>query len=322
MGQTHGQMSVFMEEKLNDVVNEAEAFAPLDDMVSKLFNVKASEEAFVQFLSSTDVGQLVPFDGQYEEGNIYPGYKSRIVFPEFGLKSVDEKKMVEDLGFGNVLTKAANFVAAGKETKEDYAGRFWGNMDSANWDFMSSDEGLPVASNSHTSTDPTVNPAALGGFDNLGVNAFSYAGLHEALWNMKQYRKSNGKRINRPDNQVYGIVHPDWMTWQVEQVIGTEKGLDGGGDLNMNPAHKGLRGNTRFRSIPYSRLDDYSVNTWGLVDLTMLMKNFLFYNRVKGTYSTHVDRETEAIIQTYRIRFGLGYKPEGWRAINWNVVPD
>lgn len=319
MPQTHGQMSIFLEEKLNEVRNEAE-LAPLAKMISILFNVKTSQEAFVQFLGMSDLGALVPFDGQYEEGNVYPGYKSRIVFPEFGLKAVDEKKLQEDIGFKNVLANTRQLVAASNETKEDYAGRFWGNLDSANWDFMSSDEGLPVASNSHTSTDPNVNPAVIGGFDNLGVNAFSYSGLHEALWNMRQYRKSNGKRINRPDGQVYGIVHPDWMTWQVEQVIGTEKGLDGP-DMNFNSAHKGLKGNTRFRSIPYSRLDEYSINTWHLVDLTMLMENFYFYNRIDGTYSSHVDRETENIIQTYRTRFGLGFKVEGWRAINSNIVP-
>lgn len=320
MPQTHGQMSPFLEEKLNEVKNEAE-MAPLAQMINTLFNVRTSQEAFVQFLGATDLGALVPFDGQYEEGNVYPTYKSRIVFPEFGLKVVDEKKLTEDIGFKNALAGARQLVMASQETKEDYAGRFWGNLDSASWDFMSSDENLPVASNSHTSTDPNVNPAALGGFNNLGVNAFSYSGLHEALWNMRQYRKSNGKRINRPDSQVYGILHPDWMIWQVEQVIGTEKGLDGP-DMNMNPAHKGLKGNTRFRSIPYSRLDDYSINTWGLIDLTMLMDNFYFYNRVKGTYSNHVDRETENLIQTYRTRFGMGFKVEGWRAINWNVVPD
>lgn len=318
--QTHGGMSPFLEEKLNEVVNESE-LAPLAQMINVLWNVKTSKEAFVQFLGVTDIGSLVPFDGQYEETSVYPTYKSRIKFPEFGIKTVDELILQEDLGFKNVLTKAADFPRAANETKEDYSGKFWGNLDSASWDFMSSDEGLPVVSNVHTSTDPDVNPAVIGGFDNLGVNAFSYTALHEALWNMRQYRKSNGKRINRPDSQVYGIVHPDWMTWQVEQVIGTEKGLDGP-DMNMNPAHKGLKGNTRFKSIPYSRLDEYSINSWGLVDLTMLMNNFFFYNRVKGTYSTHKDRETENIIQTYRVRFGLGFKVEGWRAINWNVVPD
>ncbi len=318
MPQTHGQMSIFLEEKLNKVVNEAETLKPLAKMINIMFNVETSKEAFVQFLGMSDLGALVPFDGQYEEGNVYPGYKSRIVFPEFGLKVVDEKKLQEDIGFKNVLANARSLVAASDETKEDYAGRFWGNLDSANWDFMSSDEALPVASNSHTTTDP--NASTANGFDNLGVNAFSYSGLHEALWNMRQYRKSNGKRINRPDGQVYGIVHPDWMTWQVEQVIGTEKGLEGP-DQKINPAHKGLRGNTRFKSIPYSRLDEYSINTWGVVDLTMLMENFYFYNRVNGTYSNHIDRETENIIQTYRTRFGLGFKVEGWRAVNWNVVP-
>ncbi len=321
MPQTHGQMSIFMEEKLNKVVNEAENLKPLAKMINVLFNVETSKEAFVQFLGMSDLGALVPFDGQYEEGNVYPGYKSRIVFPEFGLKVVDEKKLVEDIGFKNVLANARSLVTASDETKEDYSGRFWGNLDSASWDFMSSDEGLPVASNSHTSTDPDVNPSVLGGFDNLGVAAFSYSALHESMWNMRQYMKSNSKRINRSDGQVFGIVHPDWMTWQVEQVIGTEKGLDGP-DMNLNPAHKGLRGNTRFKSIPYSRLDEYSINSWGVVDLTMLMNNFYFYNRVNGTYSNHVDRETENIIQTYRTRFGMGFKVEGWRAINWNVVPD
>lgn len=317
--QTHAQYSIFLEEKLNDVFNEAEKLKPLAQMINILSTVKTSKEAFVQFLGSSDFGSLVPFDGQYEEGNVYPTYKSRITFPEFGLKVVDEKILTEDIGFKNVLARPQSFVAAGMETKEDYFGRFWGNMDSASWDFQSNDENLPVASNSHTTTDPNVSTAS--GFDNLGVAAFGYDGLHEAMWNMRQYRKSNGKRINRPDNQVYGIVHPDWMTWQVEQVIGTEKGLDGP-DMNMNPAHKGLKGNTRFKSIPYSRLDDFSINTWGLVDLTMLMENFFFYNRIKGEYHNHVDRETENVIQTYRTRFGLGNMVEGWRAINWNVVPD
>ncbi len=86
MPQTHGQMSVFLEEKLNKVVNESESLGPLAPMINILFNVETSQEAFVQFLGMTDLGALVPFDGQYEEGNVYPGYKSRIVFPEFGLK--------------------------------------------------------------------------------------------------------------------------------------------------------------------------------------------------------------------------------------------
>lgn len=315
MPQTHGQMSILMEEKLNEVRNEEE-LAPLAPMIPTLFNVQSSKEAFVQFLGVSDLDNLVPFDGQFEEGNIHPGYKSRVVFPEFGRKVVDEKKMVEDLGFGKVLANTRSLVRAGAETKEDYGGRFWGNVDSASWDFMSSDEGLPLASNSHTTTVPGVSTAS--GFDNLGTAAFSYSALHDGLWNMKQFRKSNGNRINRPDT-VYGIVHPDWLTWQVEQVIGTEKGLDGP-DMNLNPAHKGLKGNARFKSIPYSRLDDYSINSWGIVDLTGLMDNFYFYNRINGEYTTNVDRETRNIVQTYLIRFGLGYKVEGWRHVYWNVV--
>lgn len=317
MPQTHGQMSVIIEEKLNKVQNEAESLQPLSPMIEKLFKVETSQNAFVQFLGVSDIGSLVSFDGQYQEANIHPGYKSRIVFPEFGIKTVDEKKMVEDLGMSNVLANARSFSAAANETKEEYAVRFWGNLDSASWDFMTSDENLPVASNSHTTTVPGVSTSS--GFDNLGTDAFSYTALHSAKWNMMQYKKSNGKRMSRPADTVLGIVHPDWLTWQVEQVIGTEKGLDGP-DQNFNPAHKNLRGNGRFVSIPYSRLDDYSINTWGLVDLSGIMNNFLFYNRLKGDYKNHVDRETENIIQTYRTRFGLGYKVEGWRHTYWNVV--
>lgn len=316
MPQTRDQYNIIIESKLDQVVNEAESLASLAPMINVLFNVSTSQKAFVEFLGVSDLGGLVPFDGQYSEGSIYPGYKSRITFPEFGLKVVDEKILVEDIGMGNVLANARQLVAAGLETKEDYAGRFWGNVDSANWDFMSSDENLPLASNSHTTTVPDVSTAS--GFDNLGTDAFSYTALHAAAWNMNQFRKSNGIRMSRADSPI-GIVHPTWMTWQVEQVIGTEKGFVGP-DMQVNPAHKDLKGNTRFKSIPYARLDDYSINTWGLVDLSGIMKNFFFYNRVNGTYTSHVDRETENIIQTYRNRFGLGYKVEGWRHVYWNVV--
>ena len=131
MPQTHGQMSVIIEEKLNKVQNESESLQSLSPMINTLFNVETSQNAFVQFLGVSDIGSLVSFDGQYQEANIHLGYKSRIVFPEFGIKTVDEKKMVEDLGMSNVLANARSFSTAANETKEEYAGRFWGNLDSA-----------------------------------------------------------------------------------------------------------------------------------------------------------------------------------------------
>jgi len=314
MPATHAQNFILLEEKLREVNSEAETRKDLDPMIDKLFKVMTTEDAFVQFLGYSDLPDLVPFDGLFTELEQYPGYKSRVVFPEFGGKTVREKKLVDDNGFEQVFADASAFVRSSNRTKEKYAGRFWGNLTSATWDFMQNDENVALASNSHTTPVPDISTAT--GFDNLGTDAFSYTALHQAMYNMRQFRNSIGEQINRPE-KVYAVLHPDWLTWQVEQVIGTEKGLDAD-EGNVNPAHKDLLGNKRFVSIPYSRLDGYSTTSWGLLDLEGIMRNFVFFNRIQGEYETHVDRETKNIIQTYYNRFGLGNKPDGWRDIYWN----
>lgn len=316
MTATRAQWWVVIEEKMREVVNEAESRPDLDPMISRLFNVQTTGEAFEQFLGASDLPNLMPFDGEFTELNQYPTYKSRIVFPEFAGKTVKERILVDDMGYQQVLADASSFVRSRDRTKENYSARFWGNVTSANWDFMENDEGVALASASHLTPVPDISTA--NGFDNLGTEPFSYAALHTARYNIGQFRNSIGEQINRPE-KVYGILHPDWLTWEVEQVIGTEKGFDNP-DMNKNPAFADLKGNGRFKSIPYSRLDAYSTEDWGLLDLEGMMRNFAFFNRIDGEYSPHVDRETLNVIQTYYCRFGFGYKADGWRDIYWNNV--
>ena len=316
MAENMAQFWIVVEEKLNEIVNEEESLKNLSPMIPKLFATKTSQEAFAQFLGITDLPDLLDFDGQYRELSVYPGYKNRIVFPEFGGKTVAERKLIDDGGIAQVYADAASFVRAANRKAEVKAADFWGGLTNATWDFMESDEGVSIASNSHTTTVPDVSTST--GFDNLGTDAFDYDALHSTMYNMRQFRDSNGNQIERGE-KVYGILHPDWLTWKVEQVIGTEKGLDGP-DMNVNPAHKDLLGNKRFVSIPYSRLDASSINSWTLLDLEGIMREFCFYDRIKGDYKTHVDRETENLIQTYYKRFGLGCKPNAWRQVYHNAV--
>jgi len=318
MAETLSQFWVVVEEKLNELVNEEEQLKNLTPMIPKLFSVQSTQEAFAQFLGISDLPDLLDFDGQYRELSVFPGYKNRIIFPEFGGKVVAERKLIDDGGIGQVYADAQAFVRSASRRAETKAAEFWSGLTNASWDFMESDEAVSIASNLHTTTVPDINTST--GFDNLGVIPFDYDGLHETMYNLRQFRDSNGNQIERGE-KVFGILHPDWLTWKVEQTIGTEKGLDGP-DMNVNPAHKNLLGNKRFVSIPYSRLDASSINSWTLLDLEGIMRNFVFFNRIKGDYKTHVDRETENLIQTYYKRFGLGAKPNAWREIIHNDIPN
>ena len=64
MPQTHGQMTVLMEEKFIEVKNETESLKPLGKMINTLFNVKTSKEAILRLQRKLDIF-MIPLN--YEE---------------------------------------------------------------------------------------------------------------------------------------------------------------------------------------------------------------------------------------------------------------
>lgn len=304
---TRSQMFEFTQEGLREASSEEQKYSDLASMIPRLFRMVPSEKESEEFRMVSGVPDVTEWNGRFETLGMYPGYSTRIEPGEFGGRIVKERKYIDDNLYPEIEDVARGLTLSVNRVREKNAVAIFGNITSSAFTFQTSEEGVSLASNSHTTRATGVSTAS--GFDNATTQALSPTAL-EAVWlQIRQLRNSIGERIESKGR--YAIIHPEALTFDVEEIIGTDKGLYSP-EGTMNP-HKG-----RYASIPYPRLDEYSATSWGLVDLDLMKRDLIWIDRIKPEFNVHIDQDTLETVQSIYTRFGCGFKD--WRWTVWSTV--
>lgn len=296
-----------LDTRLLEVVDDTKARNELESMIPKLARVINSDSAWEEFLSVSGVPDIPAFNGKLTSLSMYPGYHKKIEPAEFAGQVISSRTLIDDKKYTALDNIAMGLQNSADRVREKKFVNIFANANSVSFDFMESEEGVSLASNSHTTKASGVSTAT--GFDNAGTSAMNKTSIAATRLAMRRFRSDIGERFQHGRN--LGIVCPDALADIAEEVNMTPSGLDSAeGTVN--------RQKDRYTVIPYQLLDEFTTTSWGIVDLDQMKQDLIFLNRISPESKNTVDWSTYAFQQAIYTRFATGFVD--WRWIFWNTV--
>jgi len=210
-----------------------------------------------------------------------------------------ERKLIDDKKYKVLDSRAEALMTAAQRTREKKAARVFTGAFSTAYDFMESEEGVALCSNSHTTKSGT---STSSGFDNLTTTALSKTSLAANRLAMRLFRNDISERIDIGDDLA--IVVPDALADVAYEIVGTPAGY-GTAHLDKNMDYG------RYEVIPYMRLDDNDTNNYFLVWKSQMKKDLFWIDRIAPEVNNTVDFETFMI--KHSIYFRIAYGWQDWR---------
>lgn len=273
-------------------------------MIPKIFGQGRSDKAFEEYMSISGVRDAYAWGGRFVTQKQYPGYTSKVIFRRYANRIEIDPALIEDKQFNVMSDQARDLRRSYSRKKEKTAVNVFAKATSAAFDFQESEEGLSWANSAHTTKVPGVSTSS--GFSNLGTSALDPISLAAAAISMRRFRDSMGNLIM--NNNQMAIICPITLEDTVDEIIGTDRGLyTNEGTINV---HQG-----RYSKIPYALLDDTTTTSWGLVDVTQMKKDLLWFDRLAPEYFAHIDKDT--LSSTHSIHGRYGYLFKDWRWGYW-----
>ena len=301
------QFRKFLDKRLYEVSEESKKLNELSAMVPKLYRQITSKKAWEEFMGMGTVPDLPEFNGKLTSLPISPGYHTKIEPKQYAGMIVSNRTVIEDEQYGVLEDFSGGLMDAAYRTREKSGVKTFANATSTAFDFMESEEGVSLASNSHTTRHPGVSTTT--GFDNLGTSAISKTAVAATRILMRKYKNSIGERFAMSDN--FALIVPDDLADSAEEINMTPKSLDTA-EGNVNPQYQ------RYKIIPYMRLSDYTTTSWGMVNLDLMKKDLIWIERNKPETKRTWDFTTFAYMQSCYTRYACGFKD--WRWLFWNSV--
>jgi hypothetical protein len=271
----------------------------LPSMIDQIYNVQTDDNAWVEFFGVGAVPDIPAFNGKLQYLSVSPGYTTRVEHKEFAGGLQFERKLLDDKKYNVLNNQVGNLTEAGHRTREKYGVETFAYAFSTAFNFMTSEEGVSLCSDSHT-TKSGVSTAS--GFDNAGTSALSPVSVAATRLLMRRFRGDIGQRIQvEPDM----LIVPDNLYDTALEITQTTKGLySAEGTVNVQEG--------RFKVVPYLRLDDYDSNNWFMVDSRKMKKYLVWFDRVKPESKTQVDWDTFAVKWSLYFRISCGFTDWRW----------
>lgn len=301
------QFRRLLDNRLFEVSEESKRNMELQSMIPKLYRTITSKRPWEEFLSLGSIPDIPAFGGQLTTLSITGGYTTKIEAKAFAAQIVSQRQLIDDEQYGVLDDFASGLVESAYRVREKYGCRLFANATSVAFDFMESEEGVSLASNSHTTKHPGVSLTT--GFDNLGVSALSKTSVAATRILMRKFKSSIGERFAMSDN--FALIVPDDLADAAEEINMTPKSLDTA-EGNVNRQYQ------RYTVIPYLRLSEYTTTSWGMVNMDRMKKDLIWFERMKPETKRNVDWKTYAFQQAVYTRFACGFKD--WRWMFWNAA--
>jgi len=288
-----------LDERLREVAENK--YADLPKYRDMFYRMLPSDSAFEEFYEVGSLQDIPEFNGKVTYLGVAPGYHVQIEHKEFSAGTAIERKLIDDKKYNVMDDRAAGLMESADRTMDKYAVNIFNGAFSAAFDFMTTEEGLALCSNSHTTKAGT---STSSGFDNLATGALNKTNLAAARLQMRLFRNDISERINVGDDLA--LVVPDALADTAYEIVGTPNGLYTA-ELTKNMHYQ------RYEVIPCLRLDDDDTNNWFLVWKSQMKKDLVWSDRIKPEITTHIDKETFNVKTIVYFRFSYGRL--GWRWI-------
>jgi len=277
-----------------------QTYNDLPSMIPSIFGMLSSDSAWEEFFGVGEVPDIPEFNGKISYLPIYPGYHTKIEHKEYAGGVQAERKLIDDKKYAVLDNRAAKLMRAAARTREKHAVRPFANAFSTAYDYMTSEEGVALCSNSHTTKSGT---STASGFDNQGTAALTKTAVAATRILMKQYRNDISERIDIGDNLA--IIVPSNLEEAAWEIVNTPKSLDTAeGNANFH--------SKRYQIITWMRLDDYDTNNWFMVDMDRMKEQLKWLDRIKPETKNTVDFETYILKTAIYMRHSYGWLDWRW----------
>lgn len=275
-------------------------------VIDKIYTKLPSESAFEEFFAIGDLPDIPTFNGQLTFLSIAPGYYRKIEAKEYAGGIQFERKLLDDKKYPVLDGRAGKLGTSYQRTKQKSASNLIINATTSAFDFMYSEEGVALASSSHTTKSGT---STASGFDNSGTSAMNKTSVAATRLLMRQFRNDISERIG--DINPDAIMCPDALYDTAFEIVKTPKSLDTA-EGNVNPQY-GL-----YDIIPIMLWDDVDSNDWAMVDKAKMKENCVWVDRIGPDFKTWVDNMTFQTMESVYGRFAWGWKD--WRWLHYHTV--
>ena len=282
-----------------------EEFASTLDQLPLFFSMENSD-SFEERRGS--VGELpiwTAFTGSLTYTQFYEQYNATATHIEFSQAYRTSRRLMDDDLTGIMRgDRYRKMVNAGIVTRQQHGARLWNFMSSNDNMFYERSEGLPIASDSHTTRTPNVSTAT--GFDNLTTAELSPTAYRALRQQMRRFNNDQGYIANIiPD----AIVVPIELEQRAMEIL-LSPGDPDNARRTMNPEQ-----NSAEIIIPLQMTD---ANNWGLVNRKMMKENCIFFDHTKPDFKSLIDFETYQLKCSGYMRYST--LTFGWRWVAWANV--
>jgi len=275
------------------------AWNELPSQKDSLYKAVSSDSAWEEYFSVGAVGDIPAHNGRINYLSQSPGYVTRIEPKEYSGGLIFERKFLDDKKYNVMNSQVASLTRAAQRTQEKFAVEPFAYAFSSAFNYMYSEEGVSLCSDSHTTKS---GASTSTGFDNSGTSALSPTSLAAARLAMRRFRGDIGERI---DTDPDLLIVPDSLYDTALEITQTASGLySGEGTKNVQQG--------RFKVLALRRLDDYDTNNWFLVDSRAMKEHLLWIDRIKPETKMTVDFDTFAVKWGTYFRCGNGFKDWRW----------
>lgn len=261
---------------------DEEEFASTKDQIS-LFYMMDTSDAFEERRGS--VGALPTwdeFEGNHNYTRFYEQYNTVTVHREFSQALRWTRQMMDDDQTG--IMRGDNYrmmVNSGIITRQQHAARLWNFAASNDLFFYTRSEGVPIASDSHTTRTPGVSTAT--GFDNLTTAELAPTSYRAARQQMRRFANDQG---HITDIVADRLIVPIEMEQRAMEILYSPGNADNANRVN-NP-----EANTATILVPIYWTD---ANDWAIANDRLMKQNCVWYDRVKPEFKRILDFETEQL---------------------------
>lgn len=264
----------------------------------KFYDVVRSKKAALEYFSVGGVPDPVAFNGTVEYQSVSPGYHTKIEPIEYAGGIIIQRRLIDTDRYDIIENRAKGLKRAALRKMNKIAHEPFIYHDSNAFTFMTSEEGVALCSNSHTTKSGTSTST---GFDNLSTLAFSATNLETLRIQSRGLRSDISERM---DTNFDTIVHPTNLSASVWEVMNSQGKV---GTANNDPNFQ--RGRWKAIELPY--LDDFDTNDWFIVDSSAMKESLKWIEGVPLEFNSTTDFDT--FMRKYIDYFVIGWGFTDWR---------
>lgn len=294
---TSKQFTRLLDDRLDKVFWDRHKGLPM--VKDSLFTVKSDSKAWLEYYSMGSVPDPAEFHGTVTYQSVAPGYHTKIEPIEYAGGITIERRLLDTERYDVVEGRAKGLATAANRKMNKIAHEPFIYHDSSAFTFMTSEEGVALCSNSHTTKADGVSTST--GFDNLSTLPFNAVNLETLRIQSRGLKDNIGERM---DTMFDTIIHGTNLSEQVWEVQKSEGKVD---EMTNNANFQ--RG--RWKSIELPLLDDYDTNDWFIVDSSMMMEALIWHQGVPLEFHNTTDFDT--FMRKYISYFVCGWGFTDWR---------